>query len=142
MFIKLDELPESINPTMTAQVEVIVDQAPNVLTVPVAAVFTEQEQRYCFLSDAGKWERKWVQTGRMSDQRIEIVSGLSRGDLVMLNPPSALLPPPKLGGTDRNIEADLPRPTERPTAGPTSRPGRRPASRPVVSNGPKEVARQ
>ncbi len=138
MYIKLDSLPPNLNPTMTAQVEVIVDQVPQALTVPVAAVFTEQEQRYCFLSNAGRWERRLVQTGRMSDQRVEITSGLSKGDVVMLNPPPNMLPAPKPADTDRRLEPDLVRPTERAT----SQPQPSPTSRRAFPNGHREIARQ
>lgn len=90
VFVKLDAT-EGLKPNMTAQCELILARLDNVLTVPVAAVFAEQEQRYCYRSNDGKCQRIPITTGRLSETRVEVLSGLREGDVVWLNPPNEMV---------------------------------------------------
>ena len=73
---------------MTAQVELVLARLVDVLSVPVAAVFTEQEKTFCYRVNGGRPEQVNVKVGRMNDKRVEIASGLAKGDRVLLAPPS------------------------------------------------------
>ena len=83
-----DENLEGLKPGMTAEVELILAELKDVLTVPLAAVFTEQEKTFCYHVGGASIKVVPVKLGRMNSKRVEIVSGLDEGDKVLLAPPS------------------------------------------------------
>ena len=93
VYVKLDQPAVGLKPNMTAQCEMVLARLDNVLTVPVAAIFSEQEQRYCYRTSSGgvACQRVSVKTGRMSETRVEVLSGLQEGDVLWLNPPNEML---------------------------------------------------
>ena len=99
--VKLDRLIPGLKPGMTAQVELILARLSKVLSVPVAAVFTEQEQTFCYRLSRGKAARTPVKVGRMNDKRVEIISGLKAGDKVFL------APPPESGGGNESSNSKV-----------------------------------
>jgi HlyD family secretion protein len=58
--------------------------ADNVLSVPLAAVFTEQGERYVFVKKDDKFERRSVQIGLSNTDFAEVQSGLEEGETVSL----------------------------------------------------------
>jgi len=88
VIVEFENTVEDLKPGMTAQVELVLAKLADVLSVPVAAVFTEQEKTFCYRLNGGRPERVNVKVGRMNDKRVEIVSGLAKGDRVLLAPPS------------------------------------------------------
>ena len=85
--IELGQDVPDLKPGMTAQVEIELNRLRNVLSVPVATVFTEQEKTYCYRLADGRMERVEVQVGKMNDTHVQILSGLVEGDRVLLTPP-------------------------------------------------------
>jgi len=85
--VRMDNPPPGLKPGMTAEVELVVARLPDVLKVPVAAVFTQQERTYCYRLQNGKAQQVDVRIGCMNDREVEIVAGLSEGDEVLLVPP-------------------------------------------------------
>lgn len=76
-----------LKPGLTAEIEIRVDQRPDILQVPVQSVITIGEQRYMFiLMPDGTSERREVKIGQASDTMIEILSGIEAGEEVILNP--------------------------------------------------------
>lgn len=58
-------------------------ETPPVLTIPRSALIRDGRREVVYLQTApGQFEMKAVQSGRSSEDRIEIVSGLNAGDLV------------------------------------------------------------
>lgn len=129
---------EDLKPGMSAEVEIILAQLKDVLSVPIAAVFADGEQTYCFrVDEKGNYQRTIVTLGRTSETRAEIVSGLSEGDSVLLAPPEGVQVGKKLkvDEEEEKLPARAPqRPTTRPARGRRGRPERtgqtsRPAGR-------------
>jgi len=126
---------KDLKPGMTAEVELVLAELENVLSVPIAAIFTEQGRTVCYRTKGGECERVEVKVGRMNDRRVEIASGLSRGDEVML------VRPAHVERIEEEVSPEvaqegLPRGPELATAdvdapgGPESRPAGRATSRP------------
>jgi len=88
VIVKLDQRVEGLKPGMTADVELVLARLANVLSVPVATVFTEQEKTYCWRLDGGQPRRVPVKVGLMNDRRVQILAGLSQGQRVSLVPPT------------------------------------------------------
>ncbi len=137
--IDLDEDVPDLRPGTSAQVEIELLRLTDVLSVPVAAVFTEQEKTYCYRSANGRLGRVEVKLGHMNDTRVQILSGLAEGDKVLLNPPASAeggvkqkekeeeeepQPPPQ--EADRKPEGGRPGPPDVPAEG---RPGPSPGGR-------------
>ncbi len=85
--ILLISVDARIQPGMTAKISIPVVSAENALSVPLAAVFTEQEGRYVYVVVDGVYEQRAVEVG-VSDYRFaEILSGLNAGETVSLEMP-------------------------------------------------------
>jgi HlyD family secretion protein len=85
--IRLTEIDPQIQPGMTAKISIPVVSAENALSIPLAAVFTEQDGRYVYVVKDGTFEQRAVTVG-VSDYRFaEVVSGLENGETVSLEMP-------------------------------------------------------
>jgi HlyD family secretion protein len=71
---------------MSANVDIIVAEHDNVLTVPNRAIRTQGRQKLVTVLFEGQQMEVPVQTGLASDTATEITSGLKEGDVVVLNP--------------------------------------------------------
>jgi len=70
-----------------ATVRIVTSAAPNVLRVPISAIFRTGREWSVFVIDSGGRARlKMVNAGRMNDEEAEIVSGLAVGVRVILHP--------------------------------------------------------
>ncbi len=67
-------------------VEITVDQKANVLRVPELAVFEKSKKNYVYVIDGGKAVLREVKTGLEGEDYTEVVSGLSKGDTVIVSP--------------------------------------------------------
>jgi HlyD family secretion protein len=91
--ILLTDVDQRIRPGMTANIEIPVSSAENVLAVPLAAVFTEpnpdtqQMERFVYVRNGGAIERRPVRIGISDFFFAEVQQGLSPGDVVMLELP-------------------------------------------------------
>lgn len=88
--VKIDGNPEELRPGFTAEVEIVVADLKDVIAVPVAAVVERKGQFFCAVRTGESIEPRDVMIGQGNDKMVEIVSGLEPGDVVMLNPRSAL----------------------------------------------------
>jgi hypothetical protein len=91
--ILLKEPDRRIRPGMTANIEIPVSAADNVVAVPLAAVFTEHNpetqttERFAYVKKADGVERRPVQIGISDFFFAEIQKGLTAGEVVMLEMP-------------------------------------------------------
>ncbi len=89
VIVKLDQDIEGLRPGMSSEVEIELAKLDNVLSVPIASVYSEQDKTFCYrVGDGGSYERAAVQLGRMNNTYVQILSGLQAGDRVLLTPPS------------------------------------------------------
>ncbi len=82
--------PTGLRPGMTSAVEILVANLSNVLSVPVQAVVEQKGQFFCWVSGPGGIERRRVELGLGNNTRIQVKTGLTDGDLVMLNPRNSI----------------------------------------------------
>lgn len=91
--ILLKQPDRRIRPGMTANIEIPVSAADNVVAVPLAAVFTEQNpetqstERFAYVKTGGTVERRPVQIGISDFFFAEVASGLAPGEVVLLEMP-------------------------------------------------------
>src|SRR2546430_748153 len=93
--ILLTDVDPRIRPGMTANVQIPVASADNVVAVPLAAVFTEtnpdtgQTERYVYVKKEDGYERRTVQIGVSDYFYAETQSGLAPGEVVAIELPDA-----------------------------------------------------
>ncbi len=87
--ITVDEVPRDLKPGMSAQIEIMVNTLPNVVVVPVQAVTTLRGKTVCYVVMGTEPLERAVEVGETNDRFVEIKSGLSEGDQVLLHPPVA-----------------------------------------------------
>ncbi len=81
-----EPLPD-IKPGLSAQAEIVVTNMKDVLTVPIQAVSTYKGQTVCFVDNGGGPAPVPVDVGLYNTKYIQIASGLSEGDRILLSAP-------------------------------------------------------
>ncbi|WP_155322999.1 efflux RND transporter periplasmic adaptor subunit [Desulfosarcina ovata] len=77
-----------LRPQMTATVTIMVANKENVLVLPVGAVKHRAGQNVVWRRKGDRIEEVSVTTGWQDDTRVEVLSGLSEGEVVLLSPPT------------------------------------------------------
>jgi multidrug efflux pump subunit AcrA (membrane-fusion protein) len=92
--VRIEGESRDLRPGLTAEVEILVAHLPDVLAVPVAAVFEHGGQTYCYVKGSPP-ELRPVVLGLSNEKFIELKEGLREGEEVVLNPRALLqlLPP-------------------------------------------------
>ena len=76
-----------LKPGMTAEVEILVSDLHNVLTVPVSAVVEKDGKFFAWVKDKlGRPHRRPLLLGQTNDKVIQVTDGLKENDEVILNP--------------------------------------------------------
>jgi len=84
-----------VRPGMTANLNIPLERADNVLALPLAAVFTDKGQRFAYVKQGEKFERAPIRIGVTDYDFAEVTSGLSGGETV------SLVTPPEEAGKAR-----------------------------------------
>ncbi|UCD62972.1 MAG: hypothetical protein JSW34_09445, partial [Candidatus Zixiibacteriota bacterium] len=113
--VSILEQDDNLKPGMSASVEIIVDEIPELVYVPLEAVFEKEGKTVVYMSDRDERE---VTVGRRNDMSIEIVEGLEGGEEICLVDPT--LDEQGLPG-DKAVEPELNKgkspPAQRPPRG-------------------------
>ena len=85
--VSIDGTNDFLKTGMTGKVEVLIDELHDVLYVPIQSVVTVDEKEMCYVMASSRAEKREVETGLFNDNFVEIKSGLTEGEKVLLNPP-------------------------------------------------------
>jgi RNA polymerase sigma factor (sigma-70 family) len=89
--VRIQERVPGLRPGMTAEVELLVDERADVLTVPIRALVEfDGKNRVAVKRAAGVFEWRVVKLGAADDEFVEIKEGLHKDELVMMNPTALL----------------------------------------------------
>jgi membrane fusion protein (multidrug efflux system) len=86
MLIEAD-LPNTdltLRPGMYATIKVGVEQHPDALLIPVEALVMEKTNAFAFVADGGKAKKRPIKTGFNDGTKVEVLSGLTGGEAVIL----------------------------------------------------------
>lgn len=76
-------VPENVLPGMTASVSIPAEEALDVVTLEMAALsFDEEKKPYVLVKNGEAYEKRTLETGLSDGMKVQIVSGLSEGDVV------------------------------------------------------------
>ncbi|MFA6543456.1 MAG: efflux RND transporter periplasmic adaptor subunit [Limisphaerales bacterium] len=87
MIVKNDE-KSGVRPGMTANLTIPLETADNVLAVPLAAVFTDQGDRFVYVKQSEKFVRSPILIGVTDYDYAEVTKGLKGGETVSLVTPA------------------------------------------------------
>jgi len=102
--ILLKDIDPRVRPGMTANLSIPLASAENVVAVPLAAVFTEMNERYVYVKKDDAFEIRMIRLGVVDYQFAEVLDGLKTGEVVsMVRPPEAaeLKMPPTLAKPEK-----------------------------------------
>lgn len=83
---RLVEMPPTIKPGMSAEVEIVVDKADNILSVPSHSILEKEGRSFIYIVKDSIARLVPVETGRSNWTYTEIISGINEGDEVIINP--------------------------------------------------------
>ncbi len=85
--VRIESDTGSLRPGMTTDVEILVADLKDVLTVPVAAVVDQGGKHFCWVQKTGAApEKRPLILGQTNDKFVEVKDGVAEGDLVIMNP--------------------------------------------------------
>lgn len=106
--VQILETVEGMRPGMSCAVEILVEEIPDAIYVPVQSVFRSGEETLCFVARAGRDpEKRVVEIGRFNEKWVQVTKGLEEGEEVVLSLPLGVtLQPPK--ATQSELDGDVP----------------------------------
>lgn len=85
LFVFTEETGAAVEMGIAGTITVVLQKRENVVTVPARAVHSAEEKDFVYCLDGdGMREIRWVETGLYGDDSVEILSGLSEGEKVIL----------------------------------------------------------
>jgi HlyD family secretion protein len=88
--ILLDETDKKLMPGMTVSCEIIINEIPDTLFIPLEALFKQEKNNIVYLKTDGGFESKPVAIGMENDDFVIITGGLSEGDEIALSDPTII----------------------------------------------------
>ncbi len=88
--VALPVTSSGLRPGMSAEVEIVLAEHSDVLTIPVAAVIETSTETLCWVQTGSGVERRAIQLGDSNDVFIVVEEGVLEGDAVVLNPSGSI----------------------------------------------------
>ncbi|RAJ10820.1 multidrug efflux pump subunit AcrA (membrane-fusion protein) [Chitinophaga skermanii] len=85
--IKLDKVDTILRPGMTTSNNILVNETPNQLIIPLEAVFAEKEISFVYLRDGNSVIKQEVKLGKANDEEVIVAKGIKEGDEIYLSEP-------------------------------------------------------
>ncbi len=109
---------EWLRPGLSAEVEILIKEIPDVLYVPIQAVVPIDGERVCYVTGLTKNEKRGIQVGEFNNEFIEIKKGLNEGEKVLLRAPIQPQQADKNAATHKNKKdagknEEKPKPSEK-----------------------------
>ncbi|WP_409227711.1 efflux RND transporter periplasmic adaptor subunit [Gudongella sp. SC589] len=88
--IEMDSVPMGLRPGYDLKIMIIIDSSEETLLIPENSVFTIDHKDHVFVVENRTATLREVETGIRSGREVEVLSGLSQGDVVIQSPDSEL----------------------------------------------------
>jgi len=85
--IKVNEFDSILRPAMTTKNKILTSTVPNVLFIPIEAIFNNDSVPFVYKKDGGSVSKQQVVVGQSNENEIIIKAGLDADEEVMLAPP-------------------------------------------------------
>ncbi len=88
--VDVDDAENKLNPGMVARVSITTSEKKGVVTLPLAAIRSDKSGKYVVVAGQnGQTQKVAVTTGSMSEDLVEVASGINEGDRVVVEEPQA-----------------------------------------------------
>jgi HlyD family secretion protein len=84
--IKLESFPKGLKPGMSAEVDITTGLRPQALVMPAECWSVENGKQVCYVAHPDWVERREIKIGQASRNLLEVLSGLSEGEEVVVQP--------------------------------------------------------
>jgi HlyD family secretion protein len=84
--VRVDGDASGLRPGMTAEVEILIADLRDVLTVPVSAVIPTRGAYHCYVQTSQGPVRRQLLLGMTNDKMVEVKDGVAEGEQVIMNP--------------------------------------------------------
>ncbi len=121
---------DEMRPGMSCSIEILIDELQDVIYAPVQSIFLDGGETLCFVAKGGDSERRAVEVGASNDKWVEVRSGLSEGEVVLLSAPRDFTPTDAREDTEEEGAEDT-HGEQTPQSGPKE--GRSSSGRPPVA---------
>jgi HlyD family secretion protein len=99
-----NDLP--LKPGTSVKSEILVGEVPDVLSVPLQAVFVKEGRYFCFVDGGGSPQRREVKLGESSSNAVAVSDGLKEGEEILLwNPEGTDAGPAAAGPAKKDGDA-------------------------------------
>ena len=85
--IKLNKVDSILKPGMTTSNNILINEIPNRLIIPLEAIFAEGNTSFVYLQNGNNIEKHQVKLGKSNDEEVIVEKGLKEGDIVYLSVP-------------------------------------------------------
>jgi RND family efflux transporter MFP subunit len=88
LIVQLDQTDQRLRPGMNTSVRVAVDRLPDVVLIPVRAVFEKNGRSVAYVARSrGGWDERAVQIGRRGQEQLVVTGGVKPDERVALKDP-------------------------------------------------------
>ena len=87
IIVAIKDTSDILRPGMTTRNKIIMNEIPNVLTIPLDAVFEGEDGKIVYVKDGSGFREEVVELGEKSEDFIVVTKGLHEGDEVALIDP-------------------------------------------------------
>jgi len=91
VYVQLDESNQNLMPGMTVSCEIIISRIPDIIFIPIEALFSVNGQDVVYLKKGNSFKQQPVKIGDENDDFVIIQEGLHEGDKIALVDPEFLL---------------------------------------------------
>lgn len=84
--IEMKDVTDNLRPGYDLNIKIITDSKKNALLIPENAVFSLHEKDFVFVNEDGRAVIKEIETGIEGQRKVEVLSGLKEGEIVILSP--------------------------------------------------------
>lgn len=131
VFVQILNPPEEIRTGMTAETRIFVEQLPDVLQLPVHAVYESKKHHFVLIKADDEWKTNEITLGATNEKFVTVKEGVNKDDVVVLDPRNHLdkMQIPEIAEVDdrdklAKIAAESPKMVRAPDEGPSgARPG-------------------
>ncbi len=87
--VSLEEMDDRMRPGMTCQVDIIIQRIPDVVSVPIEAVFEREGKTVVYVMGSRSAKQREVELGERNTTHIIVAEGLNQGERIALRDPFA-----------------------------------------------------
>ena len=87
MQIRINGRSEALLPGLTVSCRIVINEIPDVLFIPLEALFNEQGVDYVYLKSGSRFKRRNIKTSAINTDYAIVSEGLNENDLIALSNP-------------------------------------------------------